>query len=378
MKKQYKVVLITIVFIILGCILIYQQKYTSTTKYVSSQEKTIKIGLVAALSGDAASFGQSVLAGAELAVSEINLDSQNKITLITEDSACDSVKTVNAFKKLIEVDNVDLIIGPTCSTGAPASLTIATEANIPVIINSASAPDLTKTSDLVFRVHPSDSLAGKAIANFTKRNIGEAAAVLYVNNAWGESIAKLFDENYKSYNGFIVYHESVNEGQTDIKSQLLKIMDTKPDVIFMPVYTKTAINGLKQAKDVGIPIPIIGGEIFGSEEVISVKSSEGALFAQAILNNPESFIVKIHNQENWKNIKVNYLAPLTYDAVYIAYETINKVGTNPDNIKQELKNTVYTNGVSNNKIEFDENGDLKNASYEIRIIQGGKSVPYAP
>lgn len=161
-KKIFMAIVLVLVIVALaGCV------DMPTGKVVDNKED-IKIGIFAALTGSAASWGQNALAGATLAANEINeqggVDGR-KIVLVIEDDKC-SAESVNAVTKLITIDDVDALIGPVCSTAAEPSLPVAKKFNIPTIIPTASAPGLTKIGNNIFRVYPSDDMQGKIAADF--------------------------------------------------------------------------------------------------------------------------------------------------------------------------------------------------------------------
>ncbi len=377
-KKTTSIIIGLIIFILVGLGIYYSVNKKSITP--DSGEK-IKIGISAPLTGEVASWGQNAVAGAELAVREINsLGGINGrlIELIIEDDKCVSVNGVNSFNKLINVDEVTAIAGPICSPVGGAALPIAQQNKVPVVIITASNPMLTKIGDYIFRIYPSDSLQGKIGADFIFNTLGKRkVAVIYVKNDWGQGIKEVFINRFKELGGEIVYEDNVLQESNDLRTQLSKVKNSGAEALYFPVYPANAISGFKQIKELGLNIPIVGGDSFGGEEVVKSEFSDGVIYTIPKINNPEEFIAKIKSLPGKENLQVSIAAPLGYDAIKILAKVIQKVGTNKKLIRDELANLYYQEGVSNPIIEFDENGDLKEGKFEIKIIKDKTSIDYS-
>ncbi len=337
----------------------------------------IKIGLVAPMTGEAASYGEAAFGGATLAVKEINdaggIDSR-KIELVIEDDKCSSAGA-NAFTKLTSVDNVVAIIGPVCSASAGPGVPIAQNDKTPVILIGASAPDLTKVGDYIFRNYPSDAFQGKYAAEFVYNTLGKKkTAVIFVKNDWGQGIRNVFVERYKQLGGEIVYDEGVVQEATDLRTQLTKVKAANPEVLYFPVYPQNGVAGLKQIKQLGLTATIVGGDAFVEESIIKLPEAEGVIFTEGKTNNPTDFQNRVKTVSSGS---INIITPYAYDAIKILARVMEKVGTNQKAIRDELAKTVYRDSVAVPVVEFDSVGDLKQAEFAVKVINGGTSVEYA-
>ena len=180
--KKIIIGIVAVVLIVVGI------SYFSKNSSQPTSKEPIKIGLVAPMTGEAASYGEAAFGGATLAVKEIN-DAGGikgrKIELVVEDDRCSSAGA-NAISKLVSIDNVTAFIGPVCSASAGPGLPIAQNDKTPVIIIGASAPALTKIGDYIFRNYPSDTFQGKFAAEFVYNTLGKKkTAVIFVKNDWG-------------------------------------------------------------------------------------------------------------------------------------------------------------------------------------------------
>ena len=187
-------VLIVLIIVVGVSLLVWpNQQTTITGKAVQSTQTVatptqtpIKLGVSLPFTGEAASYGQGIVGGIELAVSEVNAAggvNGRKLVLVKEDDKCASKEGVSAMTKLVSVDKVDAVIGPLCSAAGGASLPVAQASKTPTIF-WASAPKLPKTGDYVFRTYPSDSFQGKYAAELLYNKLGKKkVAVVYVQNA---------------------------------------------------------------------------------------------------------------------------------------------------------------------------------------------------
>ncbi|KKU13099.1 MAG: Receptor family ligand-binding protein [Parcubacteria group bacterium GW2011_GWC2_45_7] len=336
----------------------------------------IKIGLVAPMTGEGASYGEAAFGGAMLAVKEINDAggiNGRKVELIVEDDRCSSAGA-NAINKLVNVDKVTAIVGPVCSSSAGPGVPIAQSAGTPVILIGASAPDLTKVGDYIFRNYPSDALQGKFAADFVYNTLGKRkTAVIFVKNDWGQGIRNVFIERYKQLGGEIVYDEGVLQDATDLRTQITKAKAANPEVLYFPVYPQNGVAGLKQIKQLGLTATVVGGDAFIEESILKLPEAEGVLIMEGKTNNPDDFQAKV---KQVSNKSINIITPYAYDAVKIFAKVIEKVGTDQKAIRDELARTVYRYSIAVPVVEFDANGDLKVAEVAVKVIQGGKTVEY--
>jgi len=341
----------------------------------ADSKPSVRLGLSAPLTKEIASIGEAYLGGAQLAVDEINqrggINGQ-RLELIVEDDQCSS-KGAEAFNKLINIDKVTAIVGSYCSSAMGPAVPIAERAGVPTII-TASAPDLVKNNEYIFRNYPSDALQGKFAAEFIYNQLGKKrAAVIYVKNTWGQGLRDVFVERFRQLGGEIVYDDSVLQDSRDIRTQVLKAKANSPDVLYFPVYAQNAVAGIAQIRELQLDVPVVCGDAVAGEEILQAKDAEGLLYTLAKTNYPADFADKV-KKATGKN--PNFVSAFTYDAVKILAQAIAKVGTDRKAIRDELSKTVYRNSIAVPVVEFDEQGDLKSAGFEVKVIKDGGVVDY--
>jgi branched-chain amino acid transport system substrate-binding protein len=355
-----------------GKILKQVQDDTNTVQNI----KNLKLGVVANLSGEAASYGQNILAGATLAVNEFNESTSfqgQKVEIIAQDDKCDPNDSLNATKKLIDVDQVDAIVGFVCSKAAATALPVTQSSMTPVVLSSASAPDLIKSFNNVYRVYPSDDLAGKKGAEMAKNSKNASkVSIINSNDIYGTSISQIFRESFESNGGEIVSQDEVNPNETDFSNILTKIKSSQAQAIYMPLLVTNAIPALKQAKDLGVNVPIIGDSGFtGDDSVIKSGFAEGVIAILTKDTSTPEFKSKIKEIKELSGAEVSVFAATGYDSAKSILEAWKKARSNDKIRTIEALKSVKFQGASN-FVQFDSNREILNPQYDVKIIKNGK------
>ncbi len=282
----------------------------------------IKVGGIAELTGDIPAVGASFKNAAEMAVQEINdaggLDvggKKYKIELVIEDNAGKADQSASSAQKLITQDNVVAIIGPNASRYAIPASEIAESSKVALISPWSTNPKTTldaKTNEpksYVFRACFIDPFQGRVVAKFAMENLGaKKAAVLYdVASDYNKGIAEFFKQTFEENGGTVVAFETYTTGDKDFTAQLTKIKDTGPDVIFLPNYYSEVPLQIQQAHRLGIEVPFIGSDSWGSAELIKLCGAEceGYYFSTHYAADNASPVAKkmidAYNSEVWKH-----------------------------------------------------------------------------
>jgi len=202
-----------------------------------------------------------------------------------------------------------------------------------------------------------------------KKNV----AVIYLQDDWGQAIEKVFSEEYTKLGGNIVVKESMLSSEQDARGILTKVKNSTAEFIYLPASITNGLAVLKQMQELNIDLPVIGGDFFASEDFFTNPIAEGIMVSSGNIQNPDEFQQKIKEKTGLEN--VNILAPLGYDAMNLALQTFDAVGNDKEAIKNYLKNVSFERSVSTEKIEFDQNGDLKDAAFVINDIQNKQLIP---
>ncbi|MBI4150065.1 ABC transporter substrate-binding protein [Candidatus Woesearchaeota archaeon] len=344
----------------------------TTTKKVTTP---ITLGFISPLTGDVASIGQMVQQSVALAVDEVNKEggiNGRPLRIIYEDGQCGPTEATKAAQKLVNIDRVPVIVGGLCSSETLAAAPIADGKTV-LLSPCSSNPDITDAGDYVFRAYPSDSFQGKFAAEYAFENYGKKAAILYCNSDWCVGLKDVFGQRFKELGGQVVAVEAFEQNSRDLKTQLLKVKNANPGIVYMPSYTEATIVGLKQAKELGINMQFLGGDAWDDAKIYegAGNAAEGIQFVVPDVPWPADFKQKMIAKTGKTDTPV--CVPQAYDDVKMIANAMRKVGADPAKIKDELYKVQNYQGVSGT-ISFDENGDLKEATYVVKEVQDGKAV----
>jgi branched-chain amino acid transport system substrate-binding protein len=316
----------------------------------------IPVGVYAALSGGEASFGQATVQGVKLAAEEINASGGvlgRKIRLVVEDDQGKAEEAASVVTKLITGDNVLAVIGENSSNQSLAAAPICESSKVPMISPSSTNPNVTKKGQYIFRVCFTDPYQGKALATFVRQNLGlTTAAVLKDNkNDYSVGLAEFFTKAFTGLGGKIVAEKSYTGGDNDFRPQLTGIKEANPQVLFIPgFYTEVGQIAI-QARDLGVTVPLVGGDGWDSPTVISIggKAVEGCYFSDHYFVGEDRPAVKRFvgtiRQRTGKNPDAN--SALGYDSLYILTNAIKRAGSlDRKAIRDQIATTRDYQGVS--------------------------------
>ncbi len=362
---------------------------TKTNTGFFSETESIKIGVNLELTGDVASFGTSCLNGIKLALEEINAKGINgkKITIIEDDNKGKGTEAANVAKKQIEVDKVPLIIGAVASTNSIAISHVADRSGIPQVTPASTRTDLTVNKDgavrkYIFRTCFIDDFQGDAIAKFCWEELSaRRIAILYDNGQdYSKGIFQRVKETFTKMGGVVASERTYDaKVDSDFRAHLSQIKAAKFDVLVVPGYYQQVGQIAKQARELQITQPIIGGDGFDSPQLVEVGGDaiEGAYFtthfsADDPSEKAQAFVSKYKSKYN---IVPDAMAVLGYDAMNLVADALTRAGAiEPEAITKALAETKDFPGVTGS-ITINE---YHNAVKDIVVMQvkGGKFVMF--
>ncbi len=316
----------------------------------------IPVGVYGALTGDQAAFGNATVNGVKLAADEINAAGGvlgRKIRLVVEDDQGRPDEAASVVTKLITGNGVVGLIGENSSNQSLAAAPIAQTNHIPMISPSSTNPAVTEKGEYIFRVCFTDPYQGKALAAFVRRNLAAENTAILVDrkNDYSVGLAEFFRKEYEALGGRIVAEQSYSGGDTEFRPQLTAIKNASPNVLFIPgFYTEVGQIAI-QARDLGINLPLVGGDGWDSSTLIDIggKSIEGSYFSDHYFVGDTRPIVKTFVTEyvrrHQKSPEAN--ASLGYDALKIFVAAIQRAGSlDGKAIRDQIAATKDYEGVS--------------------------------
>lgn len=349
----------------------------------NSNQDVIKIGVFEPITGSLAAGGAIEKEGIEIAYSERSEVLGKKVELVVADNKSEKVEAANAVSRLIEKDKVAAIIGSYSSTPSIGAGDVIKEAGIPTVGVSCTNPLVTQGNDWYFRVCFIDPYQGKVMANYAYNKLGArtAAVTREVGADYSVGLAQFFTEEFIRLNGgdknCIVATADYQSGDQDFNAQITNISKANPDIIFAPGNFTECAMLIKQARQLGVKTPFLGGDTWETPEFVTIGGAEveGALFSTFFDSNADftpqtkSFVEKYKASHNGEEPAA--VTALAYDAYNVVLDAIERAGsTDPAAIQKALKETKDFPGVAG-YINFDENGDATKSAV-IKEIKDGK------
>ncbi len=247
---------------------------------------TIDVGHFGSMTGADATFGQSTDEGIRLA-----FDLQNekggvkgkKLVLHTEDNQGKDDETVTVVNRLIEQKKVIALLGEVASGRSRVAAPIAQNKKIPMITPSSTNPVVTEVGDYIFRTCFIDPFQGTVMAKFAFENLKlrKVAVMREVSSPYSVGLADFFVKSFTEMGGQIVGDFSYQTTDVDYKAQLTQIKSKNPDGLFIPgYYTQVGLIS-RQARDMKLDVPLMGGDGWDSPKLFEIgkESVNGAYFS---------------------------------------------------------------------------------------------------
>jgi len=342
---------------------------------------SVKIGAVTCLTGALSTFGVSSVQGAKLAVEEINSNGGvlgAPVELIVEDNGSKAGEAATIARKFISQDKVAAILGDLTSSATMEAAPLAQAAKIPILTPSATNVAITQIGDYVFRSCFIDPFTGKVMARFALDHLGAKRAILLtdIKQDYSVGVSDALRLYFTENGGQIIGSISYSSGDTDFRTQLTEVRSRHPDVIFLPAYYTEAALILRQARQLGINTPFVGGEGWDSPALVRVagKSADGNYYTNHFSASDPSDRVKafVEKYRAKYHSTPDALAALWYDGARLLFLAVKKAGSSDcAKIRDALASTRDFDGVTG-IISIDQN---RNASKPgvILTIQDGET-----
>jgi branched-chain amino acid transport system substrate-binding protein len=350
--------------------------FSCTKKTDQAASNEILIGSYSSNTGATATFGVFQLHGTQMAIDEINANggiNGKKIKHINYDNKSDNDETLAVVNRLISQDNVVAILGEATSGRSKIGGQVAQQNKVPMLTSSATNPDVTKIGNYIFRACFIDPFQGTVMAKFMTENLKlkKAAVLRDIKNDYSVGLADIFTQKLKDAGGEVVTDVSYQEGDIDFKSQLTAIKSKNPEAIFVPGYYNEVALIAKQARELGMKQPLLGGDGWSSPKLHEIAGSaiDGNYFSNHYTtesSDPKTqAFIKAYKEKYHEDADV--MAALAYDAVYLLADAIkNTKEITRDNIRDELAKIKDFQGVTG-KMSMNENRDAVKSAVVVQV-----------
>lgn len=345
-----------------------------------ADKNTLVIGEYGSLTGGTATFGQSTHNGIMLATEEVNGQGGllgKKITILTEDDQSKPEEAKTAALKLIKQDRIIALLGEVASSRSLAAAPEAQRAKIPMISPASTNPKVTEVGDYIFRACFVDTFQGSSMAKFAYNNLKlrNVAILKDIKNDYSVGLADFFEKTFKELGGNIVAVESYSEGDIEFRAQLTALKAKNPDGIYVPGYYTEVGLIARQARELGLNVPLLGGDGWDSPKTIEIGGNavNGSYFTNHYAEDDPNPTIQNFIQKYKKKYGIvpDAMAVLGYDAANILFDSIKRANSaDPTQIRNAIAQTKDFPAVSGS-ITMDAN---RNAQKKIVVmkIENGK------
>jgi len=349
---------------------------------VAGAADTVKIGLLAPLTGFAAADGLSVLNSVQLAVERVNQDGGllgRQVELVYYDDRADGKEAVALSRKLIQQDRVAGVVGGSYSTPSRAVAPIFEDEEIPFVAAYAVHPDVTTSGKYCFRNGFLGMVEGKS-AGYVSVELLKAKkiALLTSDNDFGRTLA----EGFKAYLGDqgkaaqIVFEQTYPFKEKDFKPYLSKVKEANPDILFASGYYFQTGPIVQQARELGLDIQILGEEGADSPKFLEIAgaSAEGFVIVTNLDRDDPRPVVQdfLKTFEQRYQIQPDMVGASAYDAFMIICDGIRRAGsTDGPAIQQAIAATKDYNGLTGVLKGFTDIGEVVK-EVQVQIVKDGR------
>jgi len=358
MKKKITIISVVVIVILASVLLYYNQK--------QKEADVIKIGAILPLTGPAASFGQYVRDGIDLALQEIN---NGKLHVIYEDSEGQPEQAVNAYQQLVNLEKVNIVIAALSSVASAIS-PFAEKTNTIQIYVDVVKPGVTD-GKYKFRFYPEATQTAGFLALFAYDKLSaKTSAILIINDDYGQTSYSTFKQRFEALGGRVIWAERYEVNQSDFKNIILKLknLKQKPDVVYVNGYGPAFVNAIKTLRNLISNTKIVADVALGVPGNLSQikEQAEGAYFVDGRMS-PEFLNLYKSRYGRLPTSDAGY----SYTAIRILNEIINKYGSKVEQIRNGLRNLRNYPSVMGN-ITMNEDG---NTNLEFVIMQVRNGTP---
>ena len=355
---------------------------------MAQDTQVIKIGHVGPVSGPQAHYGKDNENGARMAIDELNTQNivingkKIKWEIQAEDDAADPKQGTAAAQKLCDAKVAGVVGHLNSGTTIPASK-VYNDCGIPHVTGAATNPALTKPGyNTTYRIIANDNALGAGLAHYAADALKlKRIAVIDDRTAYGQGVADVFKATAKKAGVQIVDEQFTTDKATDFMAILTAIKSKNPDGVFFGGMDPQAGPMLRQMEQLGMAnVKYFGGDGICTTEIAKLSGGAKTL-GNVVCAEGGASIQKMPGGTAWKaKYDAKYpnqfqvYSPYTYDATMLLADAMKRANSwDPKVYIPKLKESNYK-GVTSN-IQFEPNGELKNAAITLYVYKDGKKTP---
>ena len=330
----------------------------------ASNGNTVKLGGNFELTGNVAAYGSAMDNAVKLAVEQKGKLLDKELKYVSYDNKSEKTEVASVAKKLVS-EKVVGVVGPATTGDAQVSIPIMEQAKIPAVFPATTGDGITlkdaknpeSVYDYIFRVCFSDNYQGVVGAGFVHQKFPNAKVAVLQDSAsdYSKGLSEAFEKTYTDakIGGQIVAKETYQSKDTDFQAVLTSLKSKSFDVLYIPGYYEEVGLIIKQARELGITQPIVGGDGLSSEKLVELAGSKANLtnvfytahFSAKSTDADVQAFIKAYKEKY--NTTPDSFSALAYDAAQLLMKAIEKAGsTDAQAIKKALAESTDFDGVT--------------------------------
>ncbi|MCP6719279.1 MAG: ABC transporter substrate-binding protein [Patescibacteria group bacterium] len=369
-------IFLIIIAVTIGAVIVLWQSGVFTRK-PSIDREVVKIGMIGPLTGGAAQYGVEARNGVQLAIFRLNQkQGPYRYELISLDSEANPDIAKEKAQELALNKEILAVVGPIISPSVVSANEVFQQEGLPAVSPSATSPKISLLGDFVFRVSPSDTYQGRALAEFVSLDLGFNKVAIFSdleNASYSGELADSFTERAEQLAVVITKRTTYRAGQKEFTSSLQEIQASEPEVLFIPGYYADGALIAQQARAMGWYIPIIGGDGFHTPDLIEIggMSVDGVRFTSFFsADDPDPMVQDFVSSYRARyGEEPGWIDAHGYDAMNVIAKAIETGGTSRQGVQKALSDTRGFQGITG-VISFDENGDVIKDILKMEVKEG--------
>jgi branched-chain amino acid transport system substrate-binding protein len=303
-------------------------------------QDTLKIGAIYSTSGPGSFLGAPEERALRMRVDEVNKAGGwkgRKLEAIIYDTEGNTGKAAQLMRRLATVDNVDVIFGPSSSGESMATMGLANELKVPVLMHGGAETITKPTTAYVFNTPPSDRIALSGLLAHLKKQGIRSVAMLSAADGFGQSGKNVLQEIAPGFGVKVALQEEFNRQDPDITAQVLKAKESPAEAMIIWSALPAPVMILRAAQAVGYRKPIFTSYGAGTNDLVAQAggAAEGLYLYSLRMLSPESVrdsdpakgaITQLSTQYQQKyGVTAPVYAQHAYDAFLILEQAVRKI-----------------------------------------------------
>ena len=347
----------------------------------SSDENTVRVGLSGAFSGPIAYYGQDSEKGIEIAIEQLSEQTDlPEFELVTADDECTPQGGAAAFRRLIDVEQVDVILGSPCSGATLGGMPVVADSEVPAMTFGSTNSKISEDSGVggnayMWRMNIDDAIMGTAWAAYIADQGVTSAAIYAANNDFGRGAADLYETYLPEVGIDVVATEFFELGTSDMRASLTKIDQSGAQALVVMSEPADCALMIRQIREIGMDIKVYGRGGCATAEMIGALGDP--TLADGVME--ASYWAPTEDQDEFVNayqaehdMAAPYNAALGYYGMMTIAEAVAAGGNDPASIQEALSEVDWTSGIG--PITFDDHNQAHPHMFILEIVDGAVDV----